>query len=687
MKFIPEHLDFELSPYTGLTRMSWLQAGKFLLEGIFSGIESIDSPLLAERTETEVSYPHIRASAEQQLREQKAEIFEALARSFFIASVLLHEEPELCIKGISIREYYKKHILRAVTKGDSLYIGSYREMQESENPQGNPFKPFQQTVESCALAIGLYMSEQEIWEQYSREEQERIAAFLRDWGENNTAPQNWRLFNMLDMAFLYRHGYEIDEKIMLEHAHACLEYYVGDGWYRDGESFDYYSCWAFNVYGPLWCRWYGYEKAPELAAEFERNSNELMKSFSYMFDRDGWTNMWGRSAIYRNAATSAFDGNLFLKSSELDYGRARQISSGSLLQFLNREDVFSNGVPSLGFYRQFTPLIQGYSCAESPFWMGKAFLCLHLPSEHPFWTERENAGIFDKEPAGGVKETVLNGPGLALSNHIVSGESILRSSKVRKRADDMNGLWSYGKLCYNTKLPWEASVSESIEAQQYTVESLLTDEILRGNLSLWCGQRDAVLYRRQLFNYSMEEEYHWFDAVSLADFPVSLGIFRVDKLRINKRPCIIRLGSYGFPDNGTELIRREDGNGGQAIVLKGYDSRGRARQMAMTIYDGWRELEAVRSRGSNPDSDNSIVIDASMELKRHYDASEPHILISQTISKSELSDFSEEELFPLSSVEYEDRYKSGSYGSIRLKMKNGRVYTVDYRGMEGSMSL
>ena len=35
MRFVPEDLDFDLSPYTGLTRKHWIQAGKYLLEGIF----------------------------------------------------------------------------------------------------------------------------------------------------------------------------------------------------------------------------------------------------------------------------------------------------------------------------------------------------------------------------------------------------------------------------------------------------------------------------------------------------------------------------------------------------------------------------------------------------------------------------------------------------------------------------
>ena len=83
-----------------------------------------------------------------------------------------------------------------------------------------------------------------------------------------------------------------------------------------------------------------------------------MKTYADFFDVDGFTNMWGRSNIYRNAATSAFDGNMMLKHWEADPGLARRISSGSLLQFLQREDFLYKGVPTLGFYGQFTPLVQ-----------------------------------------------------------------------------------------------------------------------------------------------------------------------------------------------------------------------------------------------------------------------------------------------------------------------------------------
>ena len=515
MAYTPKYLDYNLSPYTGMTRQSWIDAGEFFLTGIFGNIKDFDDPVVMPRKETKVTYPH----SPDAVWEFKAEYFEGLTRSFFIAAPLIHENPKLTINGYSIKDYYKSHVLRSCTIGDEQSVGRYEELVAlSKDP--NPFRAFQQTVETCALVICLWVCKEEIWDTYTKEEKDLIADFLLDYGKGNTVPQNWRLFNMLDLAFLDMEGYDIDHDIMKEHAQAVLAYYAGDGWYRDGHSFDYYSCWAFNVYAPIWNLWYGYEKEPYIAKKFEENSNELMKTYGDFFDEDGFVNMWGRSNIYRNAATSAFDGNLMLNSSVADPGLARRISSGALLQFMTREDFLYKGIPTLGFYGQFTPLVQGYSCAESPFWLGKAFLCLHFPADHPFWTAKENNGTWEKLAKNEVKETALEGPALCFSNHKANGETILRTGKVVKEKTDEHGMWNYSKLCFNTKYPWEAAPDNSVEAQQYVLCDVTTNTFEKANVTFWSGVKEDVLYRRQVFAYDLMTEEHWKQVMNIADFIV-----------------------------------------------------------------------------------------------------------------------------------------------------------------------
>ena len=91
------------------------------MQGIFNNIKSFDDPVVMPRKETKVTYPH---SADA-IWEWKAEYFEGLARSFFVAAPLIANNPELVINGYSIKEYYKNHVLRACTPSDKLSVPSF----------------------------------------------------------------------------------------------------------------------------------------------------------------------------------------------------------------------------------------------------------------------------------------------------------------------------------------------------------------------------------------------------------------------------------------------------------------------------------------------------------------------------------------------------------------------------------
>lgn len=689
--YTPNYTDFNLSPFTGMTRKSWVDAGKYLLEGIFRHIPDLDSPVLVPRREMKITYPHPSAPKERQELERRAEIFEGLARSFLLGSVLIKEEPDLELCGIPLSEYYKRQILRCVTRGDELYVGNYTELVELSGTK-DPFCCFQQTVETCALVTGLWASREQIWDRFSPEEKGRVTDFLSDYAHANTAPQNWRFFNMLDLAFLSNEGCPVDEALMLDHAQALLSDYAGDGWYRDGQSFDYYSCWAFQVYAPLWNSWWGYEHAPEIAAAFEEHSHELMKTYCRFFDRDGFVNMWGRSCIYRFAAISAFAGNLFLKKPSVDCGWARRIASGALLQFLSRDDFLEDGVPSMGFYGQFGPMIQSYSCAESVLWLAKAFLFLHFPEDHPFWRAEEREGDWEGSIPKKPKATVLDGPGLLFTNHPSDGSTLLRTGKVMKQKEDLDGIRNYAKLSYHTKYPWEGPVFSGgvfrgdVESMQYMLQDGMEGSLKAGNALFWAGERDQILYRKLFFGLSPETEMHWVQAMDLADFVLPCGIFRADRLHLCKRPVKVTLGSYGFPDNGTEILRKEK-DGQKAVILTGKDHIGRHKQMAMTIFAGFEELEVVESSGSNPDSPRSLILLAKVQLNRQYDAAEPYALLSQVITRDGGEPFSEEELFPVKEIGFSDRFQRGAYGPAVIRLLSGEERIIDFTGMEGRLML
>ena len=100
-------------------------------------------------------YPH---SADA-VWEFKAEYFEGLTRTLFIAAPLIHDDPELTVAGYRLRDYYKSHILRSCIPGDPQSVGSYEELQEMT---GDPLRSFQQTVETCALVICLWVCKEQM---------------------------------------------------------------------------------------------------------------------------------------------------------------------------------------------------------------------------------------------------------------------------------------------------------------------------------------------------------------------------------------------------------------------------------------------------------------------------------------------------------------------------------------------
>lgn len=169
MSYTPTDLDYGLSPYTGMTRKSWIDAGKYLLEGVFKNIPSLSSPVVLPRAETEVTYPHKNAEGNRLKIEKMAEMFEGLTRTLFIAAPLIRCEPDIEIRGYSLREYYSAQILRACTKGDENFVGYYEDLLQLSG-SSDPFSAFQQTVETCALVIGLDACREQIWDRYTKAE-------------------------------------------------------------------------------------------------------------------------------------------------------------------------------------------------------------------------------------------------------------------------------------------------------------------------------------------------------------------------------------------------------------------------------------------------------------------------------------------------------------------------------------
>lgn len=673
MKFTVTNPDYAVSPYTGMTRRHWLELSHFLLEGVFAHVKRMEDPIVMPRHEFTVSYPQ----PEGPKWRIAAEKFEGLARSFLIAAPLLHNEPEAVVGGYSLKDYYKQQILQSVTPGSAGYLLRVEEIIPEAEPGE---KAFQHTCECASLTIGLTMCREVIWDTYTGEEKDSIADYLSDFGHSCTGHHNWRLFNMLILAFLDREGYLVDHHMMRDHAQAIISYYAGDGWYRDGHLFDYYCPWAFHVYGPLWSEWYGYGKEPYLARKIQQYSNELVEKYPFMFDGDGHVTMWGRSGTYRSAATAPLAANLTLAGSTVDPGWARRITSGAVLQFMTREECFYQGVPCLGFYGPFQPFVQTYSCAASPFWMANAWVCLMLPEDHPFWTAKEHNGIWDTMKDGETHTEVLDGPGIVTDNHRDTSITEFRTAKVLVKKD-YPSLNAYSRLSFNSRFPWEDFDFGGVEAMQYCLSAEDGGKPQVPNILMYCGEKEGVLYRKEYFDFDFT--FQGKPSIDLADFPVSGGIVRVDKLRIPDKPYTLTLGSYGMADRGDmeKEIRICPNTGTKAVILKSGEG-----QIAFAAYGGWDGTDVRMRCGVSPVSEESRLIYGFTSREKYYEY-RPYVMISVILTRKDQTGWSDEELFPIEEIRYTDRECCGGYGPVVLQMKDGRCMTVDYEGMEGRLTI
>lgn len=670
MRFKINTPDHEKSPYTGMTKRHWVDAAQFLLDGIFSNITDFDTPVYCPRTEFTVSYPN-EGSPEWK---KYAAGFEGLARSFLIAAPLLHNRPDAVTAGYSVKDYYREHILRAVTKGTGDYMLSYREL---EAMSGEKEHCFQHTCECASLVIGLWQCKEIIWDTYTRQERDRIAGYLLEFGNARTVPHNWRLFNMLILGFLWSQGYEIDENKMRDHAQVILSYYAGDGWYRDGHRFDYYSPWAFHVYSAIWNVWYGYEKEPETAERFEAYSNSLLETYEGMFDRDAHVTMWGRSGIYRNAASAPFASVFFLRENRVEPGLARRINSGALLQFIENEKVFENGVPVLGFYGQFPPMLQDYSCAESPFWMANPFLCLNLPDAHPFWTETESNGDWETLSEDSYASYIMDGPGIAAFHQGANGAAEFCTAKNVFHPED-DYIKAYIRLAFHSRYPWEDFDYRGAEAMQYSLRYDREEQVQIPNIMLYAGEKDGVLYRQEYFGFRYN--FQGLASMDLADIPLANGILHADRMRIHEKPFTLTVGAYGFPVEGKTVTERRTEENAEALIVKNQD-----RSLAFVSYWGFDSIERKERVGVNAVSKKSVLLYGRCRREEYYEY-RPYMMIYAVLTV-EGRDFTQEELFPIERIGFADAGKCGGTGPVEITLRSGRVLQVDYEGMEGRLRL
>lgn len=642
MSFQPGTSDVVTSPHSGLVRRHWADAAEFLLTGVLQHVRDPEAPLaLGEAPVHAVD-------------------LELLARTFMLAAPLVRVRPDASAADHRVADYFRAKLVQALDDRSKLFVGHFDDVvrQRGKTVLGH-------TVEGAAIAVGLWTAGDAFWNAFDPATRARIVTWLHRVAHARTNTHNWRWFNVLMASFADLHGMPADHAVLTDHLHNLMAYYAGDGWYRDGAQFDFYSAWAFQFYGPIWCRMWGYAHMPEVAAIVERRHLDLQRTYPLMFGRDGRSPLWGRSATYRCAAAAPLAAAFLLNRTDLDPGQARRIASGNLMQFIGRDDVLEHGVLTLGYYGTFAPVVQGYSRRASSYWMAKLFIALALDADSSFWTAKENESAW---AFAGQRTVSLPGPGLTITAHGCTGASELRPGKVRKDASDL----VYTRLAYNTAFPAEEDHPQGATAATYAVRQAAGPESFLPTTGLrYAGMRGGVLYRQA-------DVPGWMARVDLADIPIDGGVLRVDRLAL-PYACEVRLGHYALPQvGGAAEVAHRVVNGRAAIVVAGRDGR----SVALVAYHGWDGVAVEPHAGLHPEGVSTVLPYA--HLTRAGDHEGMRLVITLMLHRTGGSALADADLDPIADLQVAPWSPGGSPWHVRVTLRSGERYEVDFAEISGA---
>jgi len=672
------HPDYEVSPRTGMTRQHYIDCAKYVLERAFNHVDHIKTP---------ISFPKVKGKSYPQPKDpdwrHRSLEFEALERTFTLAGPLIHIDPEVTIKDMKLRDYYSRHLYHALTPGHSNSLPL---------PEDLPDSTYQFTCEFGGLFKTLLLLPDSLWDYFSAEQKDEMSVCISKWAHHRTTQNNWRIFNIVTLSFLKKHGYEIDDDLLKSHLQWIASYHSGNGWYLE-QTYNYYSISLFIVYTTIWNRTFGDEFYPDIAEFIEKSAQKLMESLPSFFGRDGFINMWSRSICYRTWVSGAFPIAFMLKDKTLiDPGWARRLCSGSLLQFVTREDFYDNDIPSLGFYGQKEYMIQDYSCAASPFLMFLPFICLALPEDSPFWTAKENDGMWEKL-GDQSQNVVLENPGLVLVNHGRSGASEIIPGKVYY--DDPN----YSKLAYNTHFPWEDHNPSGGTSMEYSFRSLDPRDVRGDDINfyltgkkianspgknrsfsisqsmLFNGVRDGVIYRQAIMRKPPNNGVGYI--IDLADITIPGGVIRVDRSRLAFE-YELTLGHFGLPHyDGLKAVVNQYEDNDKKVITASIPGR----KLAMIVYSGWDKTNCLIHSNNNAETDESTVIYA---YKKRIDKNPPmELMITALVHKMNDDDWTEDELSPIKEINILDTAPSGSPLGAEIIVADNKKYVIDFFNMDG----
>jgi hypothetical protein len=236
-----------------------------------------------------------------------------------------------------------------------------------------------------------------LWEPLDSLTKQRYVREFQQLRRVNPPYSNWLLFSAIIETFLLRAGEQYDPYRISIAIRKIEEWYVGDGWYADGEyfAFDYYNSFVIQ---PFYVQILQvlHDKNVQMGFDLTTKLNvatKRMQRYGTILERlispEAAFPVFGRSVTYRMGAFHplALLAWRDMLPDNLPNGQVRNALTQVMKRMFASHDNFNRaGFLQLGFAGHQPTIADRYTNNGSLYLTAEIFLPLGLPNNHPFWT-------------------------------------------------------------------------------------------------------------------------------------------------------------------------------------------------------------------------------------------------------------------------------------------------------------
>ncbi len=307
----------------------------------------------------------------------------------------------------------------------------------------------QRMVELAALGFALALVPEKIWEPLDARARGNVIAYLKHARQFDYADNNWKFFRIFVDIALDRVGAEFDRSLTRQYLEELEGFYIGDGWYRDGNvrRIDHYIPFAMHFYGLI----YSTLVDDDYAKRYRERAVLFTRDFQHWFGADGATIPFGRSLTYRFACAGFWSALAFANLEARPWGEIKSLCLQHLRWWKDKPMTNRDGVLSIGFGYPNLLMSENYNSAGSPYWAFKAFLPLALDADHPFWKAKETP------PAEASAVIPQKHPGMVLMR---DGGDVTALSSGQENLQMRFGTEKYAKFAYSSRYGFSVESDE-----------------------------------------------------------------------------------------------------------------------------------------------------------------------------------------------------------------------------------